>query len=203
MDTSPAPRSSATSTSEPLPPARFAFDTVTWKEIANLLLNLFMSLIGFIYVVTTLSLGAGLSVTVIGLPLLAFGLGGCRLLGKLERARVRKLLGVHVEEPRPLRKKTLGGFLPWLWASLKDPVAWRHALYFSIRLPWGIVTFAVTLTSLFVLWPVLPYLARAMSTVDRALARGLLQPSDELEQRIAELESDRGVVFDTASDRGV
>jgi signal transduction histidine kinase len=199
MDTSPASRRSATSTSETLPPPRFAFDAVTWKEIANLLLNFPMSLIGFIYVVTTLSLGAGLSVTVVGLPLLAFGLGGCRLLGKVERARARKLLGVRVEEPRPLRAETLGGFLPWLWASLKDPVAWRHALYFAIRLPWGIVTFVLTLTSLFVLWPVLPFLARGMSAVDRALARGLLQPSDELERRIAELESDRGVVVDTAA----
>jgi signal transduction histidine kinase len=199
MDTSPAARSSATSPSEPLPPARFAYDAVTWKEIANLLLNLPMSLIGFVYVVTTLSLGAGLSVTVIGLPMLAIGLMGCRLLGKAERAVARRLLGVHIDEPRPLRVKTLGGFLPWLWAALKDPVAWRHALYLAIRLPWGILTFTVTLTSLFVLWPVLPFLARGMSSVDRALVRGLLQPSDELEERIAELESDRGVVFDTAA----
>ncbi|SEG64700.1 Signal transduction histidine kinase [Actinacidiphila yanglinensis] len=199
MDTSPTPHGPATSSSEPLPRPRFAFDAVTWKEIANLLLNFPMALVGFIYVVTTLTLGAGLSVTVIGLPLLAFGLVGCRLLGKVERRRARALLGLHVDEPRPLRRETLGGFLPWLWATLKDPVAWRHALYLAIRLPWGIVTFTVTLTSLFVLWPVLPFLARGMSAVDRALVRGLLQPSDELERRIAELESDRGVVFDTAA----
>ncbi|WP_335978376.1 MULTISPECIES: sensor histidine kinase [Streptomycetaceae] len=197
MDTSPA--SSAPSAPQPLPPPRFAFDPVTWREIANLLLNFPMALLGFVYVVVTLSLGAGLSVTVVGLPLLAFGLGGCRVLGRLERARARSLLGVRIEEPRPLRTRTMGGFLPWLWASLKDPVAWRHALYLAIRLPWGILTFTVTLVSLFVLWPLLPFLARGMSTVDRALARGLLQPSDELERRIAELESDRGVVVDTAA----
>ncbi|WP_329135345.1 sensor domain-containing protein [Streptomyces sp. NBC_01476] len=198
MTTSPAP-GAATPTDDPLPRARFAmFDAVTWREIAHLLINLFTSIVGFVYVVTTISLGAGLSVTVIGLPLLALGLMGCRLLGGVERARARALLGVHVEEPRPLRPGTMG-FLPWLWASLKDPVAWRHALYFAIRLPWGIVTFTVTLVGLFVLWPVLPFLARAMSTVDRTLVRGLLQPSDELERRIAELESDRGVVVDHAA----
>jgi signal transduction histidine kinase len=206
MKTTPAPASpAATPTgatpdgSQPLPPARFAmFDAVTWKEIAHLLLNLFTSIVGFVYVVTALSLGAGLSVTVIGLPLLALGLTGCRALGKVERAQARALLGVHVDEPRPLRRSTLG-FLPWLWATLRDPVAWRHALYFAIRLPWGVLTFSVTLTSLIGLWPVLPYMARAMSTVDRALVRGLLQPSVELELRIAELESDRGVVVDTAA----
>ncbi|WP_405586083.1 sensor histidine kinase [Streptomyces sp. NBC_01190] len=197
MNTTPTP-GAATPTSEPLPPARFAFDGATWREIAHLLLNLVTSIIGFVYVVTTVSLGVGLSATVIGLPLLALGLKGCRLLGKLERAQARALLGVRVEEPRPLRMGTMG-FLPWLFAAVKDPVAWRHALYFAIRLPWGIVTFTVTLVSLFVLWPVLPFVARGMASVDRALVRGLLQPSDELERRIAELESDRGVVVDTAA----
>jgi signal transduction histidine kinase len=38
-----------------------------------------------------------------------------------------------------------------------------------------------------------------MATVDRAMVRNLLQPSDELEARIAELESDRGVVVDHAA----
>ncbi|MFC4033034.1 sensor histidine kinase [Streptomyces polygonati] len=174
------------------------FSAVTWKEIAHLLLNLVEAIVGFVYVVTTVSLGAGLSVTVIGLPLLALGLMGCRGLGRLERRRARALLGVQVDDPRPPRP--VGpGFLPWLWAGVKDPVAWRHALYFAIRLPWGIVTFTVTLVSLFVLWPVLPYLSRGMANVDRSMVRGLLQPSDELELRIAELESDRGVVVDTAA----
>jgi signal transduction histidine kinase len=49
------------------------------------------------------------------------------------------------------------------------------------------------------LWPVLPYLARGLTNVDRAMVRGLLSPSDDLERRIAELESDRGVVVDTAA----
>jgi signal transduction histidine kinase len=183
---------------DPLPPPRFAYDPVTWREVGHLLLNLPMAIVGFVYVVTMLSVGLSLSVTVVGLPLLAFGLVGCRGLGAVERRRARDLLGVHVDEPRPLRRDTLG-FLAWLWAALKDPVGWRHALYFAIRLPWGILTFVVTLNALIVAWPVLPFLARGMTTVDRAMVRGLLQPSDELERRIAELESDRGVVVDTAA----
>ena len=182
-----------------LPAPRFAFEGATWREIAHLLLNFPVDLVGFVYVVTTLSLGAGLTVTVVGLPLLALGLLGCRALGRMERARARWLLGLRVDEPRPLRRGTLGGFLPWLWAVLKDPVSWRSALFLVVRLPWGIFTFTVTLVSLFVLWPVLPFLARGMATVDRMLVRGLLSPSDELERRIAELESDRGVVVDTAA----
>ncbi|GLW45178.1 histidine kinase [Streptomyces sp. NBRC 14336] len=185
---------------EPLPPARFAYDRHTWKEILHLLLNLPVSLFGFTYVVTLLSVGAGLTVTVVGFPLLALGLMGARQLGKLERKRARRLLGVRVDEPSPLRLRgSRNGFFPQLWLLLKDPVGWRTVLYEFIRLPWGILTFTVTLVSLFVLWPVLPFLARGMANLDRAMVRGLLSPSDDLERRIAELESDRGVVVDTAA----
>ncbi|MER5659036.1 sensor domain-containing protein [Streptomyces sp. NPDC002131] len=181
-----------------LPPARFALDRQTWKEIAHLLLNLPASLVGFVYVVTMLATGAGLAVTVIGLPLLAGGLRGSRQLGKAERARARRLLGLRIDEPSPLPVRRTGLF-GWLWSSLKDPVAWRATLYDFIRLPWGIATFTITLVSLFVLWPVLPFLARGLTNVDRALVRGLLSPDDALEKRIAELESDRGVVVDAAA----
>jgi signal transduction histidine kinase len=181
-----------------LPPVRFAYDKHTWKEIAHLLANLPMALLGFTYVVTVLFTGLGLTVTVVGFPLLAAGLGGARLLGRMERGRARRLLGVRIDEPSPLPRRATG-FLPWLWMTLKDPVAWRTVLYDLIRLPWGILTFVTTLTSLFVLWPVLPFIARGLTNADRAMVRGLLSPSDELERRIAELESDRGVVVDTAN----
>ena len=183
---------------ERLPPARFAFEGQTWKELAHLLANLPLALIGFVYVVTMLSTGGGLAATVVGLPLLAAGLAGTRLLARFERMRARALLGVRVDEPSPLRMRGQGVFV-WLWARLSDPVAWRTTLYEFIRLPWGILTFTVTLTGLFVLWPVLPFIARGLTNVDRALVRALLSPSDELERRIAELESDRGVVVDTAA----
>ncbi|MEU6928520.1 sensor domain-containing protein [Streptomyces sp. NPDC046374] len=181
----------------PPPPARLAYNRYTWKEVAHLLADLPCALAGFVYSVVTVSIGVGLAVTVIGLPLLALGLAGARGMARAERARARALLGVRVDEPSPLPRRH--GFLPWLWAQLKDPVAWRSQLYGFVRLPWGIVTFTVTLVSLFVLWPVLPFLSRGMSNVDRAMVRGLLSPSDELERRIAELESDRGVVVDTAA----
>ncbi|MEU5364876.1 sensor domain-containing protein [Streptomyces sp. NPDC005925] len=187
----------------PLPPARFAYDRHTWKEIAHLLANLPMALLGFVYVMTVLFTSFWLTVTVIGFPMLALGLLGARQIGKLERARARALLGVRVDEPSPLplrsRGRNNGGFFAHLWMALKDPVGWRTVLYEFIRLPWGVLTFTITLVSLFVLWPVLPFVARGLTTVDRAMVRGLLSPSDELERRIAELESDRGLVVDTAA----
>ncbi|MEV4679291.1 sensor histidine kinase [Streptomyces kurssanovii] len=182
------------------PPARFVFDRHTWKEIAHLLANLPIALLGFVYVTVTTSVGAGLSVTVIGLPLLALCLMGARGIGKAERARARALLGVRIDEPSPLPGPAHGeGVIASVWSRLKDPVAWRSVLYSFIRLPWGVLTFTVMVVGLFVLWPVLPFIARGLSNADRAMVRGLLSPSDELERRIAELESDRGVVVDTAA----
>ncbi|MFE2304062.1 sensor histidine kinase [Streptomyces sp. NPDC059445] len=194
----PAAPPDAPSDGDRPPAVRPALDPGTWREIAHLLANLPASIIGFVYVVTMLATGAGLAVTVVGLPLLAAGLRGSRQLGKLERGRARRLLGLRIDEPSPLPVRRTG-FFGWLWSSLKDPVGWRAVLYDLIRLPWGIATFAVTLVSLIVLWPVLPFIARGLTNVDRAMVRGLLSPSDELERRIAELESDRGVVVDTAA----
>ncbi|MFF8940807.1 sensor histidine kinase [Streptomyces sp. NPDC014864] len=195
----PAAGPAASGPEDRLPPARLAYDLPTWKEITHLLTNLPVSLVGFVYVVVVLTTGAGLTLTVVGLPLLAAGLLGARQLGRLERARLRSLLALRIDEPSPLPLHRTKGWFNRLWLTLADPVAWRTALYEVIRLPWGVLTFAVTLTSLFVLWPVLPFVARALTNADRAMARALLSPSDELERRIAELESDRGVVVDTAA----
>ncbi|WP_236579972.1 sensor histidine kinase [Streptomyces sp. HM190] len=186
--------------SAPLPPARLAFEAHTWKEIAHLLTNLPLALIGFTFVTTVLFTSAFLTLTVIGFPLLAAALLGARQLGKLERIRARALLDVTVDEPSPLPMRGgADGLVAQVWMSVKDPVGWRSMLYELIRLPWGIATFTITLTGLFVAWPVLPYIVRGLANADRAMVRSLLSPSDELERRIAELESDRGVVVDTAA----
>lgn len=180
------------------PPPGAPLSGTTWREIAYLLANFPLGVAAFAVLMVWVGAGIGLSVIVITLPLLATGLRACRLYGRLERGRARVLLGVRVEEPSPLRARH-PGVLPWLWAALKDPVAWRHALFAFIRLPWAIVTFAVVFVLFFLGWPALPWVARWLTNVDRAMVRGLLSPSDELERRIAELESDRVTVTDTAA----
>ncbi|KIF00713.1 histidine kinase [Streptomyces sp. RSD-27] len=182
------------------PPVRPVFAAATWKEIAYLVTNLPVALIGFVYTVVMLATAGGLAVTVVGLPLLLAGLYLSRQLGVLERIRARALLGLRVDEPSPLPGPgRSGGFFPWLWSGIKDPVAWRTVLFELVRLPWGVLTFSIALLGLFVLWPVLPYVVRLTANLDRAMVRGLLSPSDGLERRIAELESGRGVVVDTAA----
>ncbi|GAA1916120.1 sensor domain-containing protein [Streptomyces sodiiphilus] len=192
------PGESTGSDSGALLPPRPALSGPTWRETGWLLTGWLVDLTAFCFLSVWLYAGVLLSVTVIGLPVLALGLAGCRRLGAWERARARSLLAVEVEEPSALRPLRGDGFLAWLWTALKDPVGWRAALFFTVRLPWSLLVFPVTLVALLVAWPALPWLARWGSDVDRALVRALLSPSDELERRIAELESDRVVVTDTA-----
>ncbi|PRH80918.1 histidine kinase [Streptomyces solincola] len=179
--------------------ARISFDRQVWKEVLYLLSGFPVALIGFVYAITMVSVGTGMLVTVVGAPLLAGGLAGARLLGRAERARARALLGIRMEEPSPLPPPAEGGVLPWLWERLRDPVAWRAVLYEFVRFPWAVLTFSLTLIALVILWPLLPLLMRLLTNVDRKLVTGLLSPSDELERRIAQLESGRGVVVDTAA----
>ncbi|MCX4628207.1 sensor histidine kinase [Streptomyces sp. NBC_01443] len=219
----------------------------TWREFGYLMLGLPLSVLYFSLAITGVSLGAGLLVTFLGVPVLAGVLAMCRGFGRVERARVRGLLGVDIAEPAPVRAKKRGP-LAAMGALLKSGSAWRHALYSVIHLPWAIFAFTVALVFwaygwAFLLYPVwfwvfpaytgwpglqlfqngdytmyldtpldvaltclvglgltlvTPWVVRALTTVDRVLVGALLGPS-RLDHRVTELESDRGVVVDTAA----
>ncbi|WUV84795.1 sensor domain-containing protein [Streptomyces sp. NBC_01476] len=128
----------------------------TWREFAYLLLNLPMGVIGFVWTVTTLSLGAGLLITFVGLPVLVLALGGCRAVGYAERARARSLLWLEVAEPAPVRTKGRG-FFPWLGGQLGSGVNWRHAIYCLLHFPWGVFTFSVAISFFTYGWGLLTY----------------------------------------------
>ncbi|MFF5155406.1 sensor histidine kinase [Streptomyces sp. NPDC000348] len=219
----------------------------TWRELGYVLLSLPISILLFTYAVTTVSLGAGLLVTFLGVPVLAAALAGCRGFGAVERARARGLLGLEVAEPEPLRMRRQG-FMAWIGAVLKSGASWRALLYAVLQLPWAVLSFVVGVTVWSVGWSLLtyplwfwvlptyggqdgiqlygdeqrqifldnpfeitvtagvgllftlatPWIVRALTMVDRVMVHGLLGPS-RLATRVVELESDRGVVVDTAA----
>ncbi|MFJ2576223.1 sensor histidine kinase [Kitasatospora aureofaciens] len=168
-----------------------------WRQAGQLMLNLPLGIAGFVFAVAMLAIGLGLSVTVIGLPLLAAGLAGCRGLGGLARRRARAAYGSEIGDPEPVprRRPGLAGFSI---ANLTDLLNWRSALYNVLLLPWGLLSFTVTLVSTIVLWPVLPWVIRFLAAVDRILVEALLSPG-ALSERVRELEEDRGTVVDAAA----
>ncbi|MEV2253058.1 sensor domain-containing protein [Streptomyces sp. NPDC050147] len=227
---------------------RAPIEARAWKEFGYVLLSLPISIITFTFAVTMLSVGAGLLITFIGIPVLAAGLAACRGIGTLERVRARALLGVEVANPQPLRPKNGGGLMAWMGAVLKSGASWRHVLYAILHMPWAVFSFAVSVVFWSYGWAMLtyplwqwlfplyggqggiqlygddnhrvyldnpfeigvtaltgllitlatPWIIRALTTVDRVMVAGLLGPSS-LATRVVELESDRGVVVDTAA----
>ncbi|MFE5024776.1 sensor histidine kinase [Streptomyces sp. NPDC056656] len=219
----------------------------TFREFGYLLLSLPLSIITFVYAVTMVSLGAGLLITFLGIPVLAGALAGARGFAAMERARARALLGVDVGTPTPLRPRAHGP-MAWTGALLKSGESWRNLLYTVVHFPWAVFAFNVALVFWTVGWSLLtyplwqwvlpmyagqggiqlygdgahnvyldnpfeitvtaavgllitlatPWIIRALASVDRALVSGLLGPS-RLGARVVELESDRGVVVDTAA----
>ncbi|MFC8534693.1 sensor histidine kinase [Streptomyces sp. NPDC057249] len=219
----------------------------TWREFCYLLLSLPISIVLFTFAITMVSLGAGLLVTFLGIPVLAAGLAMCRGFGMLERTRARALLRLDVADPAPVRGRK-GGLMSWVGAVLKSGVSWRHLLYALLHFPWAVFAFCLALTLQAWGWAALtyplwhwfvpshtgvsgiqlygdaqhevyldsgvdlaltaglglgiviltPWVIRGLATVDRLMVAGLLSPS-RLAERVTELESDRGVVVDTAA----
>lgn len=168
-----------------------------WRQVWHLLLNLPFGVAGFTFTVVLLSTGLGLAVTVIGLPLLAAGLAGCRRIGVFARRRSARVAGTSVAGAPPV-VPARPGIAGRVSAVLTDGLSWRSALYSVLLLPWGILSFALTLVLLVVGWPVLPWAARFLFAVDRMLVDSLLSPNP-LSERVRELEDDRGAVVDTAA----
>jgi signal transduction histidine kinase len=135
---------------------RAPFAGRTWRELLHALLNLPMGIVGFTYVVTMMSLGVGLLITLLGVPVLAAALAGCRGIGRVERARARALLDLEVAEPEPVNRPD-GGVLARCGAQFRSGSSWRHALYCLVYLPWGVFTFSLTTILWSCGWALLTY----------------------------------------------
>ncbi len=115
-----------------------------WKESAHLLLDLAVGVALFTWVVTMISLGGGLAITLLGLPLLAFTIASGRWISVAERARVRALLDESV--PAWADFPAGGSWWQRMVRRFGDGPGWKGLLYGALMLPWGIVAFTVTVT---------------------------------------------------------
>ncbi|MEV6736178.1 sensor domain-containing protein [Streptomyces sp. NPDC051104] len=135
---------------------RAPIEARSWGEFCYLLLSLPIGIAMFTYGVTMLSIGAGLLVTFLGIPVLAAALAGCRGFGALERARARGLLGLEVAAPEPLRMSGRGA-MAWMGAMLKSGASWRHMLYTVLHFPWAVFSFSVGVSFWTCGWALLTY----------------------------------------------
>jgi hypothetical protein len=117
-------------------------DPQTYTALVWLLLGLPLGILWFTLVVTGLSLGLGLAVTVLGLPVLVLTLLLARGIGAVERRLAESL--VDAPMPRLGRVDDPSGIF---WRRLVALVArrrtWNEVAYALVRLPLGVVDFAV------------------------------------------------------------
>lgn len=109
----------------------------TWAGFAYLVLNAPLGLVGFCYTVVFLTLGAGLAITFVGLPIVALTVLGGRWWGRLHRALGGAMVGAAVAEPAPFRPRP--GAFGRLGSALSDATGWRALAYLILKFPLSVV----------------------------------------------------------------
>ncbi|MFJ6696877.1 sensor domain-containing protein [Streptomyces sp. NPDC091272] len=133
---------------------RGPFAGATYREIGYTITSLPVAVGGFAFAVAMFAAGAGLAVTLLGLPVFAAMLAGARGLGAAERVRARHGLGLRVTGPGPLGAPKRGGFWGSMAHRLSDTAAWQALLFQVVMLPWRLFSFVVSVTFLAVGWVV-------------------------------------------------
>jgi hypothetical protein len=159
MDTTLTPEPSWRAALKPLITAR------GWTQLTHHLLGLPLGTAYFVWLVTGLSLGAGLAITLLGIPILTLVLANVRPLLMAERGLANALLGADLP---PVAIAPRGdGLLGRLKAYWTDGTTWRGIAYLLTRFPAGIVTFTVAVT--------------AYSVAGSAIAAPILAPLDAMD----------------------
>lgn len=118
----------------------------TYRVLAYLLLGLPLGILDFTIVVTGLSLGLGLIITLVGIPVLVLTLLVVRSLATLERGLAVSLLDAPMPRRVPGRGREGGSF----WTQLRNLVfarrTWEEAGFLLLRLPLGILDFTAAVT---------------------------------------------------------
>lgn len=123
------------------------FRARTWSETLHLLLDLPFGIAWFTIVVTGLSLGVGLvPLALVGLLVLVGTVFAGRVMGTVERARAKALLGTDVPGPSPSRWREEEGTWRRIKMLLRDPAGWKGLGYGLVMLPVGILNFTVVVT---------------------------------------------------------
>ena len=136
-------------------------DPRTYASLFYMVLALATGIFYFTWVVAGFSTAAGLSVTIVGIPLLILFFGSVRVLSLVEGRIVEVMLGERMPR-RPLY--TVRGRSIWqrIGDMFTDPRTWSTMLYMLLMLPLGTVYFTLAVTLLavgvsFVLAPIVSW----------------------------------------------
>jgi len=125
-----------------------AADPHTYGALFYLLLALVTGIFYFTWAVTGLSLSAGLSVLIIGIPFFLLFLGSVRGLSLLEGRIVETMLGVRMPRRPPYPVQQGLPLMKRIGAMFTDAHTWTTLIYMLLMLPLGILYFTIAVTSL-------------------------------------------------------
>jgi len=114
-------------------------------NLVYLLLAMPLGIVYFTILTVGFSLGAGMSITVIGFPILVSMIFVTYMLGDLDRAITSALLGIKIAKPeaRPGRDNSARAILT---AQLKNGAFWKELAYLSIfKLALSMLSFSLTI----------------------------------------------------------
>jgi uncharacterized membrane protein len=124
-----------------------AADPHTYGALFYMLLALATGIFYFTWAVTGVSLSAGLSVLIIGLPFIVLFIGSVRALALVEGRIVEAMLGVRMPRRPPYPSAGLP-LMKRIGAMFTDARTWGTLLYMLLMLPLGIGYFTVAVTLL-------------------------------------------------------
>jgi hypothetical protein len=131
--------------------ARFFLAPFRLRTYANLLylaLAFPLGLVYFVFLIPGLALGAGLTIVWVGLLVLALVFAGSWGLAALERLLAIHLLGAEVPPMLPPVRTEPASLWQTVKGFLANPVTWKGMAFLLAKLPLGVVTFVLLVTSL-------------------------------------------------------
>ncbi len=124
-----------------------AADPRTYGALFYMLLSLATGIFYFTWAVTGLSLGAGLSILIIGLPFIVLFFGSVRVLSLVEGRIVEAMLGMRMPRRPPYPTQGMS-LLQRIGRMFTDVHTWTTLCYMWLMLPLGIVYFTLAVTLL-------------------------------------------------------
>lgn len=120
----------------------------TYRNLLYLLLAFPLGILYFVALTTGLTLGIGLVVALLGIPLLIAVVVGSRWLAAFERAVANKLLGLTIQAPNDVDTGVEEGVWSRARARLLARSTWMGLLYLFLKLPIGIASVTLVVTAL-------------------------------------------------------
>lgn len=120
------------------------WESQTYRNLLYLLTSFALGLAYFVFLVTGISVGVGLTVVWVGVPILLLVAASWWKLAAFERAMAGRLLGVSIAPPLPKPQDV--GTIRRIRNHFGDSLTWKSLLFLLLKFPMGIVSFVLSVT---------------------------------------------------------